>query len=1164
MFFGWLFIIGLVFWTYLQSQRIRSLREDIEALHKRLETLETPPRDETYAPPTPANETQPELLLTEIVDDEPPLEATKPTVAAPPGPAPEPDARPELVLTAAIAEEPAADAPKPPRTRDGRGFEKWLSENGLAWLGGGALAIGGVFLVAYAAQQAFFTPAMRLIAALVVGIGLIGASEWLRRGKTHPLVAALLAGAGAATLYAAAWASYGIYNYISLPSAAAALFVCAGVLLALSFLHGQALGALAIAAALIAPPLTSMPVWPEGALSLYLGAVATAGFAVSGLRRWGWAAGVALLGAYAWFALSLAEGALFRALALLGIAALGGAGIGLRAPRANEADANWRMAHAYLPSIALGASALLAVLGWNMTASGAPERLPGPALASIYLIGLGALAVRERVVRPAAFQAAVLAAALGCYAFAQNATGPLDVTQYHLWTLACAAAAALAALACAPGSGERTLTTAFGATGALAMLLLAVLTRPVWAAIDVWGPLLAGAALFALAAELVSRQVPNPQANWSVDLWAGAGAAALLIALESLAPVSIRPAAIAAAGLLFAFAHKSRGWRAAATASLAAAVLALAHAISPDFALATWGSGANTALGAGMIALAGAAHYGAGWLVRRQGARTQTADALDTAAILAWLWAGYVLLNWIAAGGQRLDAFVENALRALMLIAAGFIVLPRGGEPGRFIARWRGHALMAAGLVWAFFAAGLIYNPWWGEQPAHVTGVALLNAHLLAFAAPAALAGLAANRLYPRAAQAARAYAVAAAVFSLLWVTLELRRLFHGADMSMLGPVGLVEGNSYGLAALALACGVAMHARWREKHAGADVTGPFTRDLSRATGAVAFAGVLFAAYAMLFARNAWWGAQEPAFTNASTTGVATLALAPAAALALILAQTLPRRADNACFAAASAAALFALAFGALAIRWAHQQGAMDDRLPMLGVEGLMHAVWPLGFVAGAAMVTERFRRNAALRELVLDFEAIWSVAIWPALGFSALGLWAFFNPWRGLWPAAIPDAVHALAMLFFYLAAAHLSVRASQLSVLDRDPFIGRAAKIAAVLHVFAAITLVVRYLYHGADMATLMPQQSFETWTYSAVWAVFGAAVLGIGALRGDFILRWAGLAFLLAVTAKVFLVDMRALDGVVRAASFLGLGGVLVLVALATRRFGQAAREH
>ena len=85
--------------------------------------------------------------------------------------------------------------------------------------------------------------------------------------------------------------------------------------------------------------------------------------------------------------------------------------------------------------------------------------------------------------------------------------------------------------------------------------------------------------------------------------------------------------------------------------------------------------------------------------------------------------------------------------------------------------------------------------------------------------------------------------------------------------------------------------------------------------------------------------------------------------------------------------------------------------------------------------------------------------------------------------------------------------------------------------------------------------------EASLETWTFSAIWALYGLAALAIGAGRRDLSLRGFGLAVLLGTTAKVFLFDLARLEGVVRAASFLALGAVLLVGALAARRSVAAA---
>jgi uncharacterized membrane protein len=65
------------------------------------------------------------------------------------------------------------------------------------------------------------------------------------------------------------------------------------------------------------------------------------------------------------------------------------------------------------------------------------------------------------------------------------------------------------------------------------------------------------------------------------------------------------------------------------------------------------------------------------------------------------------------------------------------------------------------------------------------------------------------------------------------------------------------------------------------------------------------------------------------------------------------------------------------------------------------------------------------------------------------------------------------------------------------------------------------------------------------------------GLALLAAGAATGSQTLRKVAGALVAAVVAKVFLLDTAALTGALRAASFIGLGAVLVAVGLAYQRW-------
>jgi uncharacterized membrane protein len=518
----------------------------------------------------------------------------------------------------------------------------------------------------------------------------------------------------------------------------------------------------------------------------------------------------------------------------------------------------------------------------------------------------------------------------------------------------------------------------------------------------------------------------------------------------------------------------------------------------------------------------------------------------------------FLFLRWIASGGAgvRLDEYVENSLSALTLIAAGFVEIPRRGQNVGLIARVRGHALLGAGLLFIVVTQLLDINPWWGIHPAQVPGPPLVNANALAFAAPGAMALLVAARFYGRVRAIARVYATTGAALALVWVALEIRHAFHGAALAQ-GPVGLVEGCAYGVAALLAALAVAIAARMRDVRTEGER--PFTDDLIHAEGALAIGGAIAGAFILCLVRNAWWGSQDPNATLDAATLVGVLAHLVAAAICVVLARVQPSDANAARHAASGAAALFGLTFGLLGIRWLHHGGAMDDGAPLRGLEGFGYALWPLAFVSVGAFAVERLARRERWAAVASSLWSIFSFLLWPALAFAALALWLVFSPWWGAAPVESGAFVAVALALAAYVVAAALSAWSSRLGIVRENKTYALLAKISAVGHLFVAATLIVRVAFHGPAFGPGV--SNVEIWAYSAVWALFGAIVVGLGTSRRDAILRWAGLAILLATTAKVFLIDMRDLEGVIRAASFLALGGVLVLVALAARRFGRAA---
>jgi uncharacterized membrane protein len=283
-----------------------------------------------------------------------------------------------------------------------------------------------------------------------------------------------------------------------------------------------------------------------------------------------------------------------------------------------------------------------------------------------------------------------------------------------------------------------------------------------------------------------------------------------------------------------------------------------------------------------------------------------------------------------------------------------------------------------------------------------------------------------------------------------------------------------------------------------------------------------------------------------------------MAQAWAATLALGLGRALSRKPgiDTARFAAAAAASMFGLSFCHSLVRWLYHAGGMSERAPFVGLEGVAHALTPLAYVLAASAITVRLPRREHLRAYLVDLDAIWSVAVWPALLFAAVGLWLAFNPWWGAQPAQASTPLLLGLALAAYPCATGLSLLARRVPHMAFPALAAPSIVLFMAGHLLVGLTLMVRTAFHGRDLAAAATSD-VEMWSYSAAWAVFGAASVGVGAVRNAATLRWAGLAILCITALKVFFIDAARLSGIIRALSFLGFGIVVTLVAIGSRRF-------
>ncbi len=76
------------------------------------------------------------------------------------------------------------------------------------------------------------------------------------------------------------------------------------------------------------------------------------------------------------------------------------------------------------------------------------------------------------------------------------------------------------------------------------------------------------------------------------------------------------------------------------------------------------------------------------------------------------------------------------------------------------------------------------------------------------------------------------------------------------------------------------------------------------------------------------------------------------------------------------------------------------------------------------------------------------------------------------------------------------------------------------------------------------ASTLGLVAQSGRESYAWSIVWLVYAVALLALGIVFREPIMRYAALGILVIVALKVFLLDMSGLTGLYRVGSFLGLG--------------------
>ncbi len=237
-------------------------------------------------------------------------------VAATPAMA-EPAPAPATIVVAPAEPTPSPAPPTPPPTSvplsspspvqssapQKIGFEEKFGTRWVVWVGGVALALGGIFLVRYTIQQGLIGPGVRIFLGALLALALVAAGEWARRteklsalsGVPSAHIPGTLTAAGTTVAYATVYAAYGLYGF--LPPAVAFILLGAVALLTLgaALLHGPALAGLGVIGAYLAPMLVASAKPDFWSLYVYIAVVNAAAFALARLRMWRWLAIAAIV-----------------------------------------------------------------------------------------------------------------------------------------------------------------------------------------------------------------------------------------------------------------------------------------------------------------------------------------------------------------------------------------------------------------------------------------------------------------------------------------------------------------------------------------------------------------------------------------------------------------------------------------------------------------------------------------------------------------------------------------------------------------------------------------------------------------------------------------------------------------------------------------------------
>ncbi len=693
--------------------------------------------------------------------------------------------------------------------RPARDMEQALAGRWFVWIGGVAIAIGGLLFVKYAYDNGLLSPVTQIVLGIAAGLVLVMAGDWLGRrssateDQSPNYVPAALSAAGLAVLFAAVYAAYALYQIIAPTTAFLGLAAVGLGAMALSRRQGPFIAALGLLGSYVTPAL--IPSADPSAWSFfpYLLIIYIASMLTLRGRTWWWLGFAAVGGTLLWCLLWLYGPFEKPDVLPIGLTALvmGVAAMLLLEGRSMFRDEAGSLAHpgAMRPALAVGVMALAAgtavlilqTLHENRTDESLSLLAAGLALLLLFAWlkhGLALFAPAAAMVmltvlaswRGAAFHAWTLDE-YGLWSWS-NGFG-LESQRYLRWMLGSGAAFTLAGVA---GVLWRPRTAAWGALGggAAVLFLFAAWARTDFLMADpTWALMAAGAAAFLLLAVLVWNRRMSEDDHGAGLLALGA-AALLVMALDRMLDGVWLTLSIAGMALFFALLSgilkpRLMGPVTAGLAGLAALRLFVSREIWNDDQSLPWGEH-WVVYGYGLPAVL---FYAASRLVRR-GGHERSAAALEGISLALLISLASLEIRVLIAGGITYEnpQFLEMAAHVLTWAGAAYGLMHRQRLFSSFVSTWGARILLLMAAAGAVSLSLLKLNPVITGEP--VPGGLFFNALLLAYLLPVPLTLLIARRLdvidWQRARPAAHLLAL---VLLFAYVTLQTKRVFQGMLM---------------------------------------------------------------------------------------------------------------------------------------------------------------------------------------------------------------------------------------------------------------------------------------------------------------------------------------------------------------------------------------------